>query len=140
MDCEFCEIEKIEKELVIGKTDKSIAFMCIEPLREGHLLVIPKRHVKELEELTKNELYDLIQLVIKVDKMLQKTYNVTSSFTYMKQGTAKSKEHLHMHVIPGFVPIREALAKYGYSAKSHDRKTIEELSKIADKIKQSGSY
>lgn len=137
MKCSFCRIKDIEKELVVAESRKSIAFMCIEPLCEGHLLVIPKRHVKEMEELRRDELYDLVRLLVKADRMLGKTYNAKASFTFMKRGTAKSKEHLHIHLLPGFVPIREALKSHGFSSKARDRKSVGELAKVASKIKTS---
>ncbi len=138
MSCEFCEIESIMKEPIVAKSNHSIAFMCAEPLKKGHMLIIPKRHVKEPYDLSAEELYDLIQMLKKAGDMLEKTYGVTATLSYMKHGTAKTVEHLHIHLIPGFVPIREALADYKFSPKARDKKTVEELTKVANKIKSSG--
>ncbi len=137
MECDFCKVEKIEKELIVASNKNCVALMCLEPLEEGHLLIIPRRHIKELDDLTKEEVCDLIRLMTKSDKMLQKTYNVTTSFSYIKHGTAKTKEHFHVHLISGFVPVREALAAYKFSPKARDRKSLEELAVVANKIKSS---
>lgn len=135
MECDFCEVEKLEKELIVSSNKSCLALMCLEPLKEGHLLIIPKRHVKEIDELTKEEAYDLIELIARTDRMLQKTYDVETNLSYIKHGIAKSKEHFHVHLIPGFVPIRQALTAYKFSVKERDKKSLEELVIIANKIK-----
>ncbi len=138
MECVFCDTKTMGKDRIVVDSKHSMAFMSIEPLIEGHLLVVSKRHVRELDELDKEELHDLMKTLGRADSMLRKTYSTPASFSYMKHGVAKSQEHLHIHLMPGFVPIREALVKYGYSRKVRDKRSLEELANVAEKIRSSG--
>ena len=53
MDCIFCKI--IKKELpaeVVYEDDMVLAFKDIRPLAPVHVLVIPKRHIESIQDLT----------------------------------------------------------------------------------------
>jgi diadenosine tetraphosphate (Ap4A) HIT family hydrolase len=132
--CALCEIEEKEKELIVLEDAYTLATMIIEPLIEGHILILPKRHVKEFEELTKEEAYSLVQTLAKVNRMLQKAYKVPATFSYCKHGKAKTQEHLHVHILPGFVPIRSLISSH-FGTERKKRKPIEELKKIAEKLR-----
>lgn len=133
-ECPLCKIKEKEKELIIYEDEHSLAVTIIEPLIEGHILVLPKRHVKELEELSEEEMVSFIKSVTKVVHMLKKTYDTPAAFSYMKHGKAKSQEHLHIHILPGFVPIRTLISSH-FRTKPRERKSFEELRKVAEKIK-----
>ena len=50
--CVFCRIVKgIAPASVVYEDEKVMAFMDIQPVNPGHVLVIPKRHVARLSEL-----------------------------------------------------------------------------------------
>ena len=44
------------------------------PVREGHLLLIPKRHIETLMELTEEEFHDLFQILQQADTFLRENY------------------------------------------------------------------
>jgi diadenosine tetraphosphate (Ap4A) HIT family hydrolase len=134
-NCPLCKIEEEEKELIVLEDAYTLATMIIEPLIEGHILILPKRHVKEFEELTKEEAYSLVQTIAKVNQMLQKAYKVPAAFSYFKHGKAKTQEHLHVHILPGFVPIRTLISSH-FGTERKKRKPIEELKKVAERIRK----
>ena len=52
MDCVFCKIIKGEiPAKKIYEDDKVIAILDINPLVDGHVLVIPKKHFKNIYEI-----------------------------------------------------------------------------------------
>jgi len=55
--CVFCEIVAGSSvaSRVVENAD-ALAFLTIGPIREGHALVVPKRHVVELPDATTSEL------------------------------------------------------------------------------------
>jgi diadenosine tetraphosphate (Ap4A) HIT family hydrolase len=70
---------------------------------KGHLLVIPKRHVERPAELTKDELSEMMDVVIKYQEKLLKLYwgcDVRQNCR-PKQPQSKYKvDHVHIHLQP----------------------------------------
>jgi histidine triad (HIT) family protein len=57
MDCVFCKIRDGQIPSVkIYDDERTFAIMDINPLNEGHLLVIPKAHVPTVYEITEDDL------------------------------------------------------------------------------------
>jgi len=54
MNCVFCEINK-EKTRIIEEKEYTLVILSNPRLTEGHLLIIPKRHVEKISELNKEE-------------------------------------------------------------------------------------
>ena len=52
-----------EKALVIGRRGKAFVIMNKFPYANGHVMVVPVRHVGRLEALTDEELLDMLGLV-----------------------------------------------------------------------------
>ena len=73
------------------------------PYRFGHLLIISNRHVPSLENLTKAEKIDLINLINKTQVALKKALNVKSINIGINLGPdagGSIPQHFHVHVIP----------------------------------------
>src|SRR3989338_338551 len=73
--CVFCRIlsEKNDrKNFIFLRTKYSFAVLNIYPYNNGHVLVMPYRHVKDIAILTRNELMDLMDLVNRVTKLTDK--------------------------------------------------------------------
>ena len=52
--CPFCAMEDlpVEESLVVARGEHCFAVLNLHPYNPGHLMVLPLRHVAELEELT----------------------------------------------------------------------------------------
>lgn len=51
-DCAFCRIvAKAADAHIVYEDEENIAFLDILPLRRGHTLVVPKKHVQQLSHL-----------------------------------------------------------------------------------------
>src|SRR4051812_9287501 len=97
--CPFCS-KKTEEAFL--ETTNFIAIYNIAPVLPGHSLVIPKKHIESLFELTDEETGELMILGKKVASLLSKVLN-TDAFDWAiqeKEAAGQSVLHLHMHVVP----------------------------------------
>ena len=102
--CSFCNIKKVDPDLLVldGKTCYIQANKF--PYATGHLLIIPKRHVNDINSLTtieRVELFNLMDLSIFALKIFMKPegYNIGCS---VGKVAGESMLHLHFHVLPRF--------------------------------------
>ncbi|BFT95241.1 MAG: HIT family protein [Minisyncoccus archaeiphilus] len=102
-NCIFCKI--IRGEIPCYKVYESrdvLAFLDINPINRGHVLVIPKEHYKDVFEIKE----DLLVEVVKVSKMiatrLKDFYLADGVDIFQANGEAGEQTvfHYHMHVIP----------------------------------------
>jgi len=108
--CIFCKPDKY----VILKTKHSMAMLNIFPYNNGHIMVAPLKHVKELSRLSDAEMLDLFKTVEKMRSLLQETlqpqgYNI--GINIARAAGAGIPGHLHVHIVPrwqgdtNFMPI-----------------------------------
>ena len=74
------------------------------PVSEGHCLVIPKRHVSSIDDLTDSELKDLYVVMKQTKILLCETYQPDGFNIGINEGEAAGQtvEHLHIHIIPRY--------------------------------------
>jgi diadenosine tetraphosphate (Ap4A) HIT family hydrolase len=89
-----------ERILVESQTVR--AFLDGYPITAGHALVIPKRHVASIFELSPEELAALWALVATVRKLLAEKYSPDAFNVGVNDGAAAGQTvmHAHIHVIP----------------------------------------
>jgi len=108
--CIFCK----PKEYVLDTTKYSLSMLNIYPYNNGHVMVAPKRHVRSIEYLSQDEVCDLMDLVVKTKKVLDKKlkphgYNI--GFNIGRAGGAGFAGHIHIHIVPrwtgdmNFMPV-----------------------------------
>ncbi len=105
MDCIFCQIVagKLPSE-ILYQDEEVIAFHDIRPLAPTHVLIIPKKHIPSLAELTDAEM-SLIGHMAKVANQLAKQAGVAEGgyrlvISSGEQG-GQIVPHLHMHLLGG---------------------------------------
>jgi len=73
-DCLFCKI--VSGEIPCNKIyedENFLAFLDINPVNKGHILVIPKKHSKNILEIDSKTIENLIVVVKKLSKKIKKT-------------------------------------------------------------------
>lgn len=103
-DCLFCKI--INGEIPAGKVyedDGALVFLDIHPAAPVHALVVPKRHVVSLDQLSEENLEAVSGALLAIPKAaralgLTNGYRVISNVG--KDG-AQSVNHLHFHLLGG---------------------------------------
>ncbi len=99
-ECLFCKIIRGDiPSFKVYEDDKTLAFLTINPRREGHTLIIPKNHVDYIFDSNDQELSDLVIASKKVAEKLKTTFNPESG----KIGVVVAGlevPHAHIHLIP----------------------------------------
>ena len=105
MDCVFCQIVagKIPSE-TLYQDEEVIAFRDINPLAPTHVLIIPKRHIPSLAQLTDDEM-PLIGHMARVANQLAREEGVSESGYRLVISSGEEGgqvvPHLHMHLLGG---------------------------------------
>src|SRR3989338_5725065 len=126
MECTLCK--SINEEFRVLCSDKySVCILNKNPLKEGHVMVLPKRHVIDLTELSEKESKSLLDMTEKILIALKKTY-WKDPIVEMNTGKWSSQSHLHLHVLPSEGSLRHLISRYeGFEFKGADE--IEPISK-----------
>jgi diadenosine tetraphosphate (Ap4A) HIT family hydrolase len=100
MDCIFCQ----HNRSILAETKLSLAFLDNFPVSRGHALIIPKRHVLSIWDLTTEEYTDAFDLVRQVKDVLQKKFEPQGFNVGVNCGEAAGQTvfHAHIHVIPRY--------------------------------------
>jgi histidine triad (HIT) family protein len=98
-DCAFCDIIAGNAPAVIAYTwPEAIAFIPLNPVTVGHVLIVPRRHINLPHE--DQELYKAVCGRAAVFAGLMDThYNL---ITNVGEDATQSITHLHVHIIPRF--------------------------------------
>lgn len=99
--CPFCASSRARMFMEYGE---ALAIWDEYPISPKHALVIPRRHVIDLDGLTASEATDLWSLVADVRRALIRMAQPDGFNIGMNEGSAggQTVPHLHVHVIPRF--------------------------------------
>lgn len=106
--CPFCSIPGLDDSdgLVLHRGEHCYAVLNLHPYNPGHLMVIPYRHVSELEDLTQAESGELMALTQAAVRTLKTVSNPNALNVGLNLGSAAGGSlamHLHQHVVPRWV-------------------------------------
>lgn len=105
-ECFLCDALKAQNEqdvFIVEKTKRSFVILNIYPYNTGHVMVVPNRHLGELESLSQKELLDTSLLVQKAIKALKKAYRphgINIGMNLGRPAGAGLETHVHFHVVP----------------------------------------
>ena len=104
-ECVFCDaLARIETEpLVVHRGHHAFVILNKYPYNNGHLMVVPKRHVGRLAHLSTGELSEFIGLTQAAERALAQAYTphgFNMGLNLGKPAGAGVLDHLHMHVVP----------------------------------------
>ena len=102
MDCIFCRLDRPP----FAETKLSLDFFFLDgfPVSNGHTLIIPKRHVLSLWEMSDDEYTDAFDLVRRVKDILQEKFQPQGFNVGVNCGEAAGQSvfHAHIHIIPRY--------------------------------------
>lgn len=86
---------------IVYTTQLFLAFLDPKPIQEGHALLVPKRHVARLEDLTSEEAHEIGPAQQELLRMLKRAYG-GNGMIWMKDGPQAGQQvpHLHYHLLP----------------------------------------
>lgn len=101
--CIFCKCSVRCDEFVLYEGKNVFVMMNKYPYVNGHLMIIPNRHVGKYEELSQVERIEMFNLLETALKALRESLNPSGFNVGMNIGKAAGagvEEHIHLHVIP----------------------------------------
>ena len=104
MDCIFCKI--INKEIpskVIYEDDKVLVMLDINPVSDGHALVIPKKHIEDILEVDNETLDYMFKIAKSLMPKIMEKLEAKSLTMLINYGDDQQVKHLHLHLIPDYV-------------------------------------
>jgi ATP adenylyltransferase len=113
--CVLCRLRDGEdSERVLTRTELAFVVLNKYPYNPGHLMVIPSRHVGDLEELTDDEsleLHRLLQRSVRALREESEPHGFNLGMNLGRIAGAGIPDHLHWHVVPrwsgdtNFMPV-----------------------------------
>ncbi|MBI5644601.1 HIT family protein [Candidatus Kaiserbacteria bacterium] len=102
-DCIFCKITSghVPAE-VLYEDEKTISFLDIQPMNDGHALVIPKAHAADIFAIPEADWLAVTSTVHKVAQAVEKALSPDGLNIVMNNKSAGGQIvfHAHVHVIP----------------------------------------
>ena len=102
-DCIFCKIIAGEiPSFKIYEDDKVFAFADINPINNGHTLIIPKNHAENLWEIAPADLTAIHEASLNIAKAMKKALQPEGIAVLQLNGRAVNHVvmHYHLHLIP----------------------------------------
>ncbi|MDD5437834.1 MAG: HIT family protein [Patescibacteria group bacterium] len=102
-DCLFCKIaSKAIPAEVVYEDDEVFAFLDINPVNPGHVLVMPKKHYEDFMDMPEEVCLPLVRMIkrvmsVQIDGL---GYEGVNLFQNNKPAAGQVIPHLHFHVIP----------------------------------------
>ncbi len=103
--CVFCKAlsDSDAAPLIVFRGKTCFVILNLFPYNNGHLMVIPTRHIASLGSATSEELSELIELTRRAEIALTEAYapqGINMGINLGKPAGAGILDHVHMHVVP----------------------------------------
>jgi histidine triad (HIT) family protein len=104
-NCLFCRISSGETETdILFENDTLVVFKDINPVAPVHLLIVPKKHIRSINDLAEADRHILSEMLM-VAKDMAAQHAVAKSgyrlFINVERGGGQVIFHLHLHLIAG---------------------------------------
>jgi len=136
--CVFCGHDEQQKHHEIFEENGVYMTVPAYAYIDGHLLVIPRRHVRSVKELTPGEWETMRKMFYLAKKMIRDVHSVKGMQIVQKDGAnaQSTVEHLHFHCIPFDSPDLSAwnyreLVDTPYENAEKYRQQSEKMKKLA---------
>lgn len=111
-DCLFCKIAKKEIDsLCLYEDDLVMVILDAYPDCDGHTLIIPKKHYKDIFDVDEDTLKHMLDVAKKYVNPLMEKLDKKSLTMLFNYGDAQMIKHIHLHLLPNFKKDKAKLAK-----------------------------
>jgi ATP adenylyltransferase len=113
--CIFCDALSQSDDLTLFKGSDTMVMMNKFPYINGHLLVAPVRHLSGLDQLSKDEMGEILATVDRSVEILKQVMNPDGFNVGLNLGKvagAGVEEHLHFHIVPRWYGDTNALTVF----------------------------
>lgn len=101
--CIFCRIVGGEiPAAIIHADDAAVAFLDVNPLADGHVLVVPRTHAPRVEELPPEAAAGAFRLVAVLSSPVRRALHADGLTIGINDGevTGQTVPHVHIHIVP----------------------------------------
>lgn len=103
--CPFCRIPSLgdEKGLIVARGESVYAVLNKHPYNPGHVMVLPYRHVAELEDLSDEEAGELAlftRIAVRTVREVSSPHGFNVGLNLGGVAGGSLADHLHQHVVP----------------------------------------
>ena len=104
IECVFCDAQSGQQaDLVLFRGQHCYVILNLYPYNNGHLMVVPNRHLSTLEALKPDEQAEMMRLVRLSEMALNEAYHphgINVGINLGKAAGAGIENHLHVHFVP----------------------------------------
>ena len=101
--CIFCELIQGGGEVSICYEDsQSLAFMDVQPVNAGHVLVVPRKHYESLVDIPADLTRHLFDVAMRLAPIVRRLAGADGLNVIVNSGASAGQDvfHYHVHVIP----------------------------------------
>jgi histidine triad (HIT) family protein len=101
--CPFCEIIRGAAEVSLCYEDATaIAFLDIQPVHAGHVLVVPREHYERIDDLPRAVGLHLYSVATRLIPVIQQVSGTRDMNIVVNSGASAGQDvfHFHVHLIP----------------------------------------
>lgn len=115
MDCIFCKIIAGEiPSYTLYEDDIVKCFLDVNPDSNGHTLIIPKQHIKDLDDMDGATWDHIFHVTKKIKQLLEEKLQIDGLTLVQNNGAVQEVKHFHLHLKP-------------YYQEAQDIKPVEEI-------------
>ena len=115
--CIFCRLlasKNDSRDYILKRTPHNYAVLNLYPYNNGHILIVPNRHIAGTEKMADEEKLDWLALYEEMLAALKKSikpHGFNSGINMGRLGGAGVPGHLHLHLVPrwkgdaNFMPV-----------------------------------
>ena len=104
MDCIFCKIIKGDiPSYTIYENEYVKCFLDVNPLANGHTLIVPKKHFKDMYDIDEKYLYEINKASRVLLDLYDKKLKPNGYRFIQNNGVLQEVKHYHMHLIPNYL-------------------------------------
>jgi len=135
-NCVFCKI--ISGEIpahFVHQGERIVAFLDINPLNKGHVLLVPRDHAENVFDIEKGLLSELIIKAQEISWRLREKLGAEAVNLFNASGSAAEQSvfHFHLHLVPRWPA--DGLAINDWWREKVKKFSSEELEELAAKLK-----
>jgi len=132
--CIFCEILKGKAPAsFVYRDDLVSAFMDIQPVNPGHILVIPNKHGAYLKDLHPEVGAQMFRIGQKIAASLRQSGIKCEGINFfVADGAVAGQQifHVHLHVLPRFAGDGFGFRRWSFDQPTPSREELEEMAEI----------
>lgn len=103
MDCIFCKIINGDiPSYTIYEDDIVKVFLDVNPVSNGHMLIIPKKHTLDLESIELDELTYIMGIAKNLKGLIEEKLHNDGLIVTQNNGIEQAVKHYHLHLIPTY--------------------------------------